>query len=104
MSYIGNTTFVVERRLEDVFKEWACGTLLPAARLSKHFSHVRLLRILTEVDPAAVNYALQLECDNETAIENWINDVAVLLLDDLRSRVGDNVLFFMTRMEVVADD
>ncbi len=103
MIYIGNTTFVVERNLEDSFKEWACGTLLEAARSSQHFDRIRLLRILTEIDPSTVNYALQLECTSPQVIKSWINDVAILLLDDLRNRVGENVLFFMTEMEVVSD-
>lgn len=104
MAYIGNTTFVVERGLEGVFREWACGTLVKAARESRHFTGVRLLKILTEVDPAAVNYALQLESHDSKVISDWISDVAMFMLDDLRQRVANNVLFFMTEMEVVDDD
>lgn len=94
-------TFVVERALEGVFREWTASTLLPAARESKRFDEVKMLKILTEVDPEAVNYAVQVSANDRAAVTGWWNDVAMLLLDDLRARVGQRILFFMTEMEVV---
>ena len=94
-------TFVVERALEGTFREWAASVLLPAARESKRFDEVKMLLILTEVDPETVNYAVQVSADDREAVSSWWNDVAVLLLDDLHARVGQRILFFMTEMEAV---
>lgn len=99
--HIVNMTFVVERALESVFREWAASALIPAARESKRFDEVKMLRILTEVDPEAVNFAVQVSADDREVVSGWWNDVAVLLLDDLHARVGQRILFFMTEMEVV---
>ncbi|MDE6086402.1 MAG: DUF4286 family protein [Muribaculaceae bacterium] len=99
--HVVNMTFVVERALEGVFREWAASTLLPAARESKRFDEVKMLKILTEVDPEAVNYAVQVSANDRAAVTGWWNDVAMLLLDDLHARVGQRILFFMTEMEVV---
>ena len=99
--HVVNMTFVVERALEGVFREWAASTLLPAARESKRFGEVKMLKILTEVDPEAVNYAVQVSANDRAAVAGWWNDVAMLLLDDLHARVGQRILFFMTEMEVV---
>lgn len=100
--YIHNTTFIVESKLAAHFEEWARKVYMKAACDSGSFSSVSMCRILTAVDPAVVNYAIQLSSGSLERARAWHSDVATLLRDDLAARLGrERVLFFSTDMEVI---
>lgn len=100
--YIHNTTFIVERSLAARFEDWARNVYMKAVKDSLKFDSVTMSRILTEVDPMAINYSIQLESCSMERSEAWHRDVAALLKDDLASRLGrERVMFFSTDMEVL---
>lgn len=100
--YIHNTTFVVDRGVADRFEDWARRVYMPAARDSGHFHSVTMARILTEIAPDTVNYAIQMTCPSLDAAACWQRDVAALLRDDIAARLGAHrVMFFATEMEIL---
>lgn len=101
MEYLHNTTFVVERSAVGEFLTWAREVFLPAARRSGRFTSVDLVKILVEVDPAAVNYAVLMRSESLTEAQEWHADVATILKDDILARMGQRVVFFSTDMEVI---
>ena len=102
MAYIHNTTFIVERRLIEAFKEWAQKVFIPAARESQLFEAITFARILTEIDPTTVNFAVQMRAHSLEKVEQWHRDTANLLKDDIAARLGaESVLCFATNMEVI---
>lgn len=102
MPYLHNTTFIVAKNKVPAFLEWAKGVYLPAIKESGHFDHIMMTHILTEVDPNAVNYAIQMRTESPEESAQWHRDVATLLKDDVTARLGNgNVLFFATDMEVI---
>lgn len=102
MSYLHNTTFIVAKGKAQAFLEWAGKVYLPAIRRSGHFEHIVMSRILTEVDPSAVNFSIQMRSCSLEESSQWHRDVATLLRDDITARLGNgNVLFFSTDMEVI---
>lgn len=101
MEYLHNTTFVVEKNVTNVFTQWVKDVYLIAARQSGLFSSVEFVKILVEVDPSAVNYAVLMRSQSLSDAEQWHRDTATLLRDDLKARLGDRVMFFSTDMEVI---
>lgn len=99
--YLLNTTFIVHRLAADGFTAWARSVYMPAARESKLFETVRLVRILTEVDPDTINYAVQMEAASLDEAQRWHDETATILKDDIAARMGDKVLSFTTFMEVM---
>lgn len=101
MKFIHNTTFVAERSVAESFVDWANEVYIVAARESGIFSDIHLLKILVEVDPSAINYAVQMRSNSLNDAGRWLRDTATLLHDDLKSRFGDKILYFSTDMEVI---
>ena len=102
MSYIRNTTFIVERSQIERFAEWAQQVFVKAAHESGLFSDITMTRILTEVDPEAVNFAIQMKAHNLETHESWHRDVALPLKERIVSQLGANrLLFFTTDMEII---
>ncbi len=102
MEYIHNTTFVVDRTTASEFIEWAKSVYMPAAEKSGHFHHITMAKILAEIDPSVENYCIQLRSHSLSKSEQWHNDTALILKDDLAARLGaQRVLFFSTDMEVI---
>ena len=101
--FIHNTTFIVERTLTVKFTEWARTVFIKAAHESGRFSSITLTRILTQVDPDAINFAIQMTSTSLESAQQWHDDVATLLKDDLAARLGrQRVMFFSTDMEVIS--
>lgn len=102
MSFIRNTTFIVERGAIIQFTEWARRVFIESARSSGRFHDITMARILTEIDPDTVSFAIQMKAPDIAAHDEWHRDVTTLLKDDIAARLGaDKILFFSTDMEVI---
>jgi len=100
--YIHNTTFIVERSIVPEFTGWARGVFIKAARESGLFGTVTMARILTQVDPDAVNFAIQMISVSLEKAAAWRDEVAVPLKNDLLAGLGaQRVMSFSTDMEVI---
>lgn len=94
-----NTSFHLLASHETEFVDWAKNTYIPAAKKSGLFGEIALIKILTEVDPAAKAYAIQLKSESMAEASRWHDDTASLLKDDLTARWGEEVVYFTTYME-----
>ena len=102
MEYIHNTTFIVERSVAEKFTQWVQEVYIPAAERSGLFRQITMAKILAEIDPAAVNYCVQMRSDSLETSEQWHRDTAVILKDDIAAHLGaERVMFFSTDMEVI---
>ncbi|MDE5608700.1 MAG: DUF4286 family protein [Muribaculaceae bacterium] len=102
MEYIHNTTFIVERSVADDFISWARNVYIPAAERSGHFRDITMAKILAEIDPAAINFCIQMRSESLSSSEQWHCDTALILKDDIAARLGaERVMFFSTDMEII---
>lgn len=96
-----NTTFVVHTSATDAFLGWVNDTFIPAAVDSGVFVEPLLTRILASHDPEVVSFAVQFKAHSQSEAERWNNGDAALLMQDLHSRFGENILPFSTFMEIL---
>lgn len=96
-----NTSFHVLKSLAQDFETWAREVYIPAVKESGIFGQPQLLRLLVEVDPALASFSIQMPSPSLDEATRWHDETAALLHDDLRSRWGDNVVYFSTFMEII---
>lgn len=100
--FIHNTTFIAEKSTVPTFINWAKSVYIPAARHSGNFTDITFSKILSDIDPQTENFSIQMRSDSLQTSQQWHNDVALVLRDDLAAWVGaEKVLFFSTDMEVI---
>ena len=56
---------------------------------------------MTQVDPEATSYAVQLQASSHSEAEKWHDTSAAKLKDALSREVGERVLHFTTYMEIL---
>ncbi len=96
-----NTSFHVLKSLTRDFETWAKDVYIPAVKGSGIFGEPQFLRILVEVDPALASYSIQMPSPSLEEATRWHDETAALLRDDLRSRWGENIVWFSTFMELI---
>ena len=96
-----NTTFHVHTSVNDLFIDWVKTTYIPTAMNSGLFSAPLFTRIMMQVDPEAVSYAVQLQAPTHKEAETWHDSIAAQLKDDLARRWGERVLHFSTYMDII---
>lgn len=96
-----NTTFHVHTSVNDAFIKWIKDTYIPNALESGHFSQPIFSRIMMQVDPEAVSYAVQLQASTHSDAETWHDTEAAQLKEQLAKLWGERVLHFTTYMEII---
>lgn len=96
-----NTTFHVHTSVNDAFIKWVKDTYIPKALESGHFSQPIFTRIMMQVDPEAVSYAVQLQSSSHSDAESWHDTEAAQLKEELARLWGERVLHFSTYMEII---
>ena len=96
-----NTTFHVHTSVNEPFIEGVKATYIPTAMKSGLFTAPIFTRIMMQVDPEAVSYAVQLQADSHKEAESWHDTVAADLKDALARQWGERVLHFTTYMEII---
>lgn len=95
-----NTTFHVHKSVDALFIKWVKEIYLPIANESG-LSNPLFTRIMTQVDPEATSYAVQLQASSHNEAEKWHDTSAAKLKDALSREVGERVLHFTTYMEII---
>ena len=96
-----NTTFHVHTSVNNAFIQWVKSTYIPKALESGHFSQPIFSRIMMQVDPEAVSYAVQLQASSHCDAETWHDTIAAQLKEELARLWGERVLHFSTYMEII---
>ena len=65
------------------------------------FKNPLFTRIMTEVDPEATSYAVQLQAVSHSEADEWHNTAAAKLKETLSREVGERFLHFTTYMEII---
>lgn len=99
--HILNTTFVVHHSVDSSFVDWVRDVYMPAMQASGVFSDVTVMRVMAEIDPDTVNYAVQARTDRFPEAIKWRDEVSSALRDGIFLKTGEKVLSFSTEMEVV---
>lgn len=97
-----NTTFHVHKSVDALFIKWVKEIYLPVAMDSGLFKNPLFTRIMTQVDPEATSYAVQLQASSHRDAEAWHDSTAAQLKDALAREVGERVLHFTTYMEIMS--
>lgn len=96
-----NTTFHVAVALDPKFLGWMRGVLAPAAGHSPAVLSSELCRLLIEVEPDTVSYALRLTFDSRGSASRWLDSEGSRLLAMPSQLWGQSVVHFSTWMERV---
>lgn len=96
-----NTTFHVHKSVDALFVKWVKEIYLPVAMDSGVFKNPLFTRIMTQVDPEATSYAVQLQARSLNDAETWHDDTAAKLKEALAREVGERVLHFSTYMQII---
>lgn len=95
-----NTTFRIEKEIEEAFIAWINASYVPAlARISREFPP-QFMRIITDDPEAGVCLAV-LSRLSAHMCDMWESETHPLLLTEMHSRWGDKALYFTTLMEEV---
>lgn len=97
-----NTTFHVHKSVDALFIKWVKEIYLPVAMDSGLFKNPLFTRIMTQVDPEATSYAVQLQTSSHRDAEAWNDSTSTQLKDALAREVGERVLHFTTYMEIMS--
>ena len=96
-----NTTFHVHKSVDALFVKWVKEIYLPVAMDSGLFKNPLFSRIMTQIDPDATSYAVQLQARSLSDAEAWHDDTAAKLKEALAREVGERVLHFSTYMQII---
>lgn len=99
--FVKNTTFVVHRSVDNQFVDWARDVYVPSISGVAGFSDVTMMKVLTEIDPDTVNYAIQFRTQSLSQVEEWETAVASFLKDDISRLTRGMVVSFSTSMEII---
>ncbi|MBQ2838846.1 MAG: DUF4286 family protein [Muribaculaceae bacterium] len=97
-----NTTFHVHKSVDALFIKWVKEIYLPVAMDSGLFKNPLFTRIMTQVDPEATSYAVQLQASSHRDAEAWHDSTSAQLKDALAREVGERILHFTTYMEIMS--
>lgn len=96
-----NTTFIIERQLQDEVLIWLKEVYLRAAQQTGLFVSPRLAQVLTNEDPAHISIACEMQCDSLSEAVRWHDETAAMLRADMSNRWGDRVMYFTTYLRVL---
>jgi hypothetical protein len=96
-----NTTFHVEKSVEQQFLSWINQIYKTKAIETGLFSNPVLAKVLADVDPNAEAYAFQMKAEALDKAQNWHDQDATALRQDMFNRWGEKVLFFTTYLDIV---
>lgn len=96
-----NTTFHVHSSVNDSFVNWVKTVYIPTATANGQFANPLFTRILTQVDPEATSYAVQLQTSSHSKAVVWHDTTAAQLKEELARKWGERVLHFTTYMEIL---
>lgn len=97
--YILNTSFHLTEAVDTIFRKWVNDTYLPAATAANIFESSIFTRLLTQVEPGTVSYAIHLRTSNLDAAKAWHDSIAAKLKAALHDNSGQQIVFFTTYME-----
>lgn len=94
-----NTTFVIRRDLEDEFLKWIRAEYIPSLQAHEALTDPSLARVLTEIDPSALSFALGITAPTLDEAMAWHDGPASALREEASRRWGENFLTFTTPLE-----
>lgn len=102
--FIYNTSFHVTDGAKHLFLTWLKAVFIPAAISDGIFRRPVLTRILMEVEPGSTSYALQFYTSDLAQAREWESTVGSQLKLALHKKLGEQVLSFVTFMEILSDE
>ncbi len=94
-----NTTFHVEKSIEDDFCRWVRETYVPLALSSGLLSAPCFARIMLEVQEDCSSFAVSFKARTMDDAVRWHDGEGDTLRRSLHSRFGERALFFSTYMD-----
>ncbi|MDE6266380.1 MAG: DUF4286 family protein [Muribaculaceae bacterium] len=99
--YILNTSFHVTEQHAQRFIDWARNTYIPAALASGHLTHPLFTRILMQVEPGTVSFAIHFQCNSLEDASKWHDTEAGTLKESIHKELQGEIVYFSTFMEKV---
>lgn len=98
--YLYNTTFAVDRTLEDAVIDWLSRSFVPSGIDEGYFVGPQLLRVLGG-EPDVTSLAVHFYAETIEQIELWYADHGSRLFSEVLERWENRVLFFSTTLELL---
>ncbi len=100
--YVLNTSFHVDKSIEDRFLNILRRDYIPAIKNSGAFSGVSLMRILLEVEEGVSSFALGLRTTDMVKAMEWYDGEGAELRVAMHRDFGEKLVFFTTCMEEIS--
>lgn len=94
-----NTTFHVERSIENNFCKWVRDEYVPSALASGILSEPGFSRILIEVQEDCSSFAVSFKTESIEDAVTWHDGHGAALRQSLHAKFGEKALFFSTYMD-----
>lgn len=96
-----NTTFCVDKIVEDDFIQWAKSVYMETASRDCGMTAPLIMQVLVATDENTTNYAIQFRSETNDQIVEWIDTYQPVLLDTAAKKWGQKVLHFTTLMQEI---
>lgn len=99
--FVLNTTFHVDKSVEEDFFLWLKSRYLPVATLSGLFASSSVMRLMLEVEEGFSGFALGMRTSDIEAAVEWYDSVGERLRTELTEKFGERLVYFTTCMEEI---
>lgn len=97
-----NTTFGVDKAVQDKFLQWLRMEFIPVSTDSEYLTQPEIFRVNSNaLDPSMANFALHFRAESREDIENWYQDHGSNLFDQIMQIWNGQVVFFSTTLESI---
>lgn len=97
---IHNITYCVDKQLAPALLQWLRGTYIPRAE-AEGLEVQALARVISNADPAADSYALQLLAQSPRDVKRWTDGTGAALDGEMAALWGERCLNFATNLQVL---
>ena len=100
---IYNVTAHVEPSVEKIWLDWMEQYHIPEMHATQKFTNTKIFKVITDQDTGGISYAVQYHCENRAKLEAYLSQDAELLRQKVNAKIGDQVLFFRTELQLIQE-
>src|SRR6218665_12893 len=100
---IYNVTTNIHESVHDQWLSWMKETHIPDILATAKFTSAKLVRVLVEEEMGGKTYAVQFFTDSKQKLQEYYNDHAPKLREEVNQLFGDLALSFRTELELISE-
>ena len=99
---IYNVTWQVAPEIDENWLEWMQTHYIPKVLETSYFDQVTILKVGME-QPSDPTYAVQYKASSRRHLQDYLDNEATLLKQEIHEKFGEQVLSFETQLELVSN-